>query len=332
MNPEKIIPADRRTIIYLAEKGILNSRQTQKALIEAGIIPEGILWRKFITMLLLTLGVVFFLSGTIFFFAYNWYLMHKFIKLGSISIILCVSIAMGFIKGYDTLAGRISWISASVMIGVFLAVFGQIYQTGADAWQLFALWSLLMAGWAFVSIYPTHWTILMIIAEIAIILAIVQTGDHYGSHIKASIAIAMINSVLYIIFELLRNRIKTLFENHWFIRLLATMAIAGFIVPISSYIFEFKQTAGYDILPGFAIVIFILIMASLLFFLERTHDLYIMAVAVFSFIVYGGAFYIKTFDVFRVESVFSFIMMGIFIVALAVGAVFIIKKVANSWE
>ncbi len=331
MSLRKEIPTGRSAIIRLAEKGIFNSRQMQEALVQAGVIPDVAFWKKFITISLLSLGVVFFLSGVIFFFAFNWHLLHKFMKLGSIAAVFCLSIAVGFIKGHSTLVGRLSWIAASVMIGVYLAVFGQIYQTGADAWQLFALWALLMAGWAILSIYAPHWTLFLVIVETATVLAVVQLGDHYGRYIKASIAIAAINSALYVLFELLRNRFKPWFDVQWFIRLVATAAVAGYLIPISSYIFELRKTAAYDIFPGFVVVLLLLFLASLLLSIRKSRDLYILSVTIFSLIVYGADFFINAFNVIKADSFISWIWLGLFIVILAVGAVFIIKKATEFW-
>ncbi|MEZ2741449.1 GDYXXLXY domain-containing protein [Paenalcaligenes hominis] len=38
---------------------------------------------------------------------------------------------------------------AAISVGGLLALIGQSYQTGADPWQLFALWALLLVPWAF---------------------------------------------------------------------------------------------------------------------------------------------------------------------------------------
>ena len=42
-------------------------------------------------------------------------------------------------------------IAASVLVGVLLAVIGQVYHTGADAYSLFAAWTLLILPWTLAS-------------------------------------------------------------------------------------------------------------------------------------------------------------------------------------
>ncbi|MBC8290414.1 MAG: DUF2157 domain-containing protein, partial [Planctomycetes bacterium] len=43
------------------------------------------------------------------------------------------------------------------MGGVFLAVFGQVYQTGADEWLLFAGWAGLILPWTALSRFEALW-------------------------------------------------------------------------------------------------------------------------------------------------------------------------------
>jgi hypothetical protein len=64
----------------LAQKGYLNLPGLERALTLAGYIPGLEAWRKFLDYTLLALGVAFALSGVIFFFAFNWAEMHRFLK------------------------------------------------------------------------------------------------------------------------------------------------------------------------------------------------------------------------------------------------------------
>jgi uncharacterized membrane protein len=331
MNPVKAIPAKRSVIVRLAERRLLDARQTQEALVASGIIPDADLWKKFIAVSSLSLGAAFFLSGVIFFFAFNWHLLHKFMKLGSIAAVLLLAVAAGFLKGGGSLAGRLAWVAATVMIGVYLAVFGQVYQTGADAWQLFALWAVLAAGWTAVSFYPPQWTIFLVIAETAAVLAMVQLGGQEGDFVRAGVLLAAANAALYVIFELFRQRGAAWLNTPWFIRLVATAAVGSFLLPVSLYIFDFRDTARFDLFPGFTLVLFAFFGAALFFIVKKSRDLYVLAVAVFSLIVYGTDIYVHSIKKFNFTSAGPWIMLGLLIVGQAVGAVFIIRKTAENW-
>jgi hypothetical protein len=65
-------------------------------------------------------------------------------------------------------------------VGVFLAVFGQVYQTGADRWDLFAQWSALIFGWVLLARFTPLWGVWLVVTNLALGLYLVQTGffDH----------------------------------------------------------------------------------------------------------------------------------------------------------
>ena len=46
---------------------------------------------------------------------------------------------------------------AGLFLGALLALLGQIYQTGADTWELFAWWALLLLPWALAGASQALW-------------------------------------------------------------------------------------------------------------------------------------------------------------------------------
>jgi uncharacterized membrane protein len=48
-------------------------------------------------------------------------------------------------------------------------VIGQAYQTGADAWQLFALWAALAVPWALAGRAPPHWWLVLAVGNLALL-------------------------------------------------------------------------------------------------------------------------------------------------------------------
>jgi uncharacterized membrane protein len=78
--------------------------------------------------------------GIIFWVAANWDLFSRtgrFALLQSVVVILCAGAIM------LPAARQALGLLALLAVGALLAYFGQTYQTGADPWQLFALWSAL---------------------------------------------------------------------------------------------------------------------------------------------------------------------------------------------
>lgn len=132
-------------------------------------------WRQWIIRLSLGLGTTLLLLGVIFFFAYNWHVMPKWSKLALIEIAMLVCFIAAAGVGWQKLLGQCLLLAATVFIGVFFAVFGQIYQTGADAWQLFALWAVLMFGFLWLSHFSAQWILQWSITGLALCLFMQQT-------------------------------------------------------------------------------------------------------------------------------------------------------------
>ena len=108
-------------------------------------------WFSWARLMLLFFGCALLLAGIIFFFAYNWAAMGRFLKLGLIETGIIVCIVASHLRGTTRLSGKVLLLSGSVLVGVLLAVYGQTYQTGADAFELFIGWAVLILGWVIIS-------------------------------------------------------------------------------------------------------------------------------------------------------------------------------------
>ena len=90
-------------------------------------------WLRFSEVLTLSLGAGLLLSGIIFFFAYNWETIHRFVKMGIVAaLLLSTFVAVVKVPMRDWVR-NITIFSMCILVGAFLALFGQIYQTGADS-------------------------------------------------------------------------------------------------------------------------------------------------------------------------------------------------------
>ena len=100
--------------------------------------------RAWLSHRLLAAVTAFILAGFVCFVAANWQEMGLFLRfsLPLIGLVLCG--AGAYYKKLDSWLGQSFAFGAAVMIGAFLAVFGQIYQTGAFLYELFGLWALLL--------------------------------------------------------------------------------------------------------------------------------------------------------------------------------------------
>lgn len=112
---------------------------------------------------LLVLGASHFLAGIVFFFAYNWDDLSPFAKFGLLQAGLVISVFAAVRLKIESPAGQALLIAASIFTGVLFAVIGQVYQTGADAYELFTAWSVLILPWVIASRSSAHWFLWIVI-------------------------------------------------------------------------------------------------------------------------------------------------------------------------
>ncbi len=143
--------SDRKQILDWAEHGQLGEGSLCDALklTEADPAPND--WRCFLDRLMLWLGSIFMAVGVIFFFAYNWQEMGRYAKFGLVEILILITVGICWKIGLDRLSGKATLFSATLLIGALLALVGQTYQTGADPWQLFASWALMILPWVVIA-------------------------------------------------------------------------------------------------------------------------------------------------------------------------------------
>lgn len=200
-------PASRQTLEQLAARGVLG----EDAFSEARFLLEPDGWASlWASRALLFFGAALVLAGIIFFFAFNWADLPGLAKLGLVEVGFVACLAGATLRGTEELSSRVLLVAAAVLVGVFLAVFGQIYQTGADPWQLFALWSVLMLPLVGLARTQGGWVIFGIVLSTALILFMEQHlyfGDYprLSRHLYPGM-ISVVFGTLWLASEGLRDR------------------------------------------------------------------------------------------------------------------------------
>ncbi|MBN9287362.1 MAG: hypothetical protein BGO43_15835 [Gammaproteobacteria bacterium 39-13] len=132
-------------------------------------------WGYWTSKILQTLGFILLITGMVYFFAFNWERMSPAYKLISIEAALICCVAGAWAFSLSRLVGQLFLTGACVLVGIFLAVFGQIYQTGADAYQLFLIWTLLTLPWVCIGQFSPLWFAWIVLLNITVILSWEQT-------------------------------------------------------------------------------------------------------------------------------------------------------------
>jgi uncharacterized membrane protein len=126
-------------------------------------------WLRFVQAFTLTLGSGLMLAGIIFFFAYNWELMHRFVKLGiAVALILAVFAVTMTVK-MSEFTRKIAVSVLCGLVGVFWAIFGQVYQTTADSYVFFLTWALCILVWVYVTDFYPLWVIFIALVSMGVI-------------------------------------------------------------------------------------------------------------------------------------------------------------------
>ena len=175
-SPELDKPADIGIISKLYRDGLLSDDAFKAA---SELLRPVSSWFSWARQMLLFFGSALVLVGIIFFFAYNWAAMGKFIKFGLIEAGIIVCIVASHLRGRTRLEGKVLLFGGAILVGVFMAVYGQTYQTGADTFELFVSWAVLILGWVIVSEFGALWLVWLILLNTGAILYWQQVEHPY---------------------------------------------------------------------------------------------------------------------------------------------------------
>lgn len=199
-------------------------------------------WRVWAMRALLVLGASHFLAGIVFFFAYNWDDLSPFAKFGLLQAGLVISVFAAVRLKVASPAGQALLISASIFTGVLFAVIWQVYQTGADAYELFTAWSVLILPWVIASRSSAHWFLWIVICLTAFSLygnqVLVPLGalthDQLGIAVGAAAIVSMGACELAVLAGL-----KWL-GDRWLRVSLALIGVGILFVPAMMFVFDWQ--------------------------------------------------------------------------------------------
>lgn len=150
----------RRTIEQLLQQDILPLKNAEAAATYLEVYPSKRTWLDFFNKALLIIGAVALVLSLVFFIAYNWQNLGKIGKFalveGALAITIALYVSLSFRRQFQ-LIRQLLLLIASIITGSLLALFGQIYQTGADTWQLFFAWAILITPWVVIARFPALW-------------------------------------------------------------------------------------------------------------------------------------------------------------------------------
>jgi len=140
-------------------------------------------WRAFLARAAVALAAVLLGAGVVCLVAANWPGMDKWQRFALVQAMLAaLSVAAAFCGRSPRDGGRGEVVrdalaaAAGLVLGALLALVGQTYQTGADAWQLFAGWAALLLAWAAAAGGALTWMLWALVFNAALWLGVHDAG------------------------------------------------------------------------------------------------------------------------------------------------------------
>ena len=272
------IPVNRRMIDELFSQGLITSDARNYAM---SLLYREQNWGLWVSRFLLVVGVSLVLSGILHFFAFNQAKITLEMKLGSIQLVILGCLVASYFYGLARFYGKIMLLSASVLVGVFLHAFGQIYQTGADAYNLFMMWALLILPWVILSEFAALWLVWLVISKIFSVLYLIQAvlpESESGMMIISYLAI--FNSVFLGLREFFANRDTKWLQDQW-TRVVLVVPILGYaLIPTIMLIFN-PSGATHAIVLG-AVLSAIIHGVFYVIYRHKIPDIWILAATILS--------------------------------------------------
>lgn len=257
-------------------------------------------WIAFIRIFLLSMGIGFTVAGIIFFFAYNWADLHKFIKFGLVIGLLTITTLISLRSRFNETARNSILTGSSVLVGVLFAVYGQVYQTGANAYDFFLAWTLFSTIWVLISSFPPLWILYLTLINTTIFLYAEQVANHWSTLFLFTM-LFIFNAIALLLTKLLIRSGKNI--PVWFTNLLALATVGISTIGIVQGIFN-----PYEPVFPALITISLLLYATGIGYGLKTKSAFYLSVIPFSLIIIISALLLKSSEN---EGMFLFVCLFI---------------------
>lgn len=292
---------DREDIHIISRHSNWTENGIDKALKDK-IYRDSEAWKRFLKLLFISLGIGFTVSGIIFFFAYNWVELHKFIKMGLIEGLIVLATGMVLFSKLNLNFKNILLTGTSVLVGVLMAVFGQIYQTGANAYDFFLGWTLFISLWVFISNFPPLWVVFLILVNTSIVLYSQQVASNWSEVFVFTVLFGF-NTIVLAAIHLFIHFKKDIKVPSWFTSLLGLASATISTIGIISGIFDRHQSPFLVLL-----IVTIIAYAIGVSYAIKAKSGFYLSIIPFSTIVIISALLIKVSD-----GAFMFFVVSLFI-------------------
>jgi len=289
----------REDIHLISRHSNLTEQAVEKALIKY-VYNKKEKWQKFLLLLFISFGVGFMVSGIVFFFAYNWVNLHKFVKIGLVEGVLIATTILVLLPKLSISIRKIILTGASFLVGVLFAVFGQIYQTGANAYDFFLGWTVFVTLWVLISNFTPLWLLYLVLINTTFILYAQQVAKDWTAVFVCTFLFIINTSFLISAISFGKKQIP-----NWFLNIVSLASTSYATIGVVIGIFDNYQTAFLILILLTAIVFTLGIWHGI-----KTKSGFYLSVIPFSFIIIVSALLIQISD-----GGMMFLLVSLFIIA-----------------
>ncbi len=339
--------ASHSNIQDLATQLALSENVYSRALQLAELAPGRSDWLRYINHFLVTIGALLIVAGITAFFAWNWADLDYMVKFALIQAGIVGTALLAWWLGIDSIGGRAAIFSSAFLVGVLFAVFGQVYQTGADPYGLFVAWAALILPLAIIGRQAALWILFQTLLILALIMYWTQVIDPPNGcwqlaqllgplvwlsstlmdSTLASLVFAL-NAVALIVWEFAVNQNVTWVQGRTYPRVIGFGALSNVMIPTVVFIIgaSFGETVKLGVISP---VLYAAASGAALYYYQfRRPDLLMLTMLVF------GAIMVFTtlFGRYMVGDIGGILMLAILLIGQVAGAAYWLRNVSRRWE
>ena len=339
--------ASYASLQQLAAELRLDAAAYRRACEMAELHPDRAGWLRHIDRFLTALGALLIVAGITTFFAWNWADLGSLVKFALIQGGIVAAVVLAWRLGIDAMAGQAALLGAAFLVGVLLAVFGQVYQTGADPYSLFLSWAILILPWAIAGRQAGLWMLFQILVNLAIILywtqvlyppegwwmlaqalgPVVWLGTTVTDSRLAS-SLFVMNTAALLAWEILAARGLSWMTGRWFPRLTAVGALGTVVAPTIIVIFAavFESRTGLRFLSP---LLFTAALAACFYYYQyRKLDLFILTCCLTGAILVVMSLLIR----YMPKDFGSLLLLAVALIVQVAAAAFWLRELSRRWE
>lgn len=315
------MPKISREDIYSISQNSNWSKRGVQNFLNNEVYNSAEVWKKFLQLFFISLGVGFLITGIIFFFAYNWSSLHKFVKIGLIVGLIISATIIAILPKLNELIKKLALTSAAMLVGVLFAVFGQIYQTGANAYDFFLGWTLFISIWVFISNFAPLWLLYVLLINTTFSLYADQVANDW-SVLYILLLLLVLNTSFLLFFIFIKKKTYNIKIPVWFTNIIALATVFVATIGVVNGVFSTYEISFMIILLITSVLFGLGVMYSL-----TVKSIFYISIIAFSLIVIISALLMKLSD----EYVMFFIIT-LFIIASVTVVIKILMDLQKKWS